>query len=225
MSQNLAPPVAPNRHRAHSTNLRPALTINTLGRRRSCSLGRGPETASPAPQSCGSSCSSSAITPVQTDLPVLSSEPDTPPTMFAVIASRCIQFLQLSPKHSLQWSTPSSPRSSTDEYVLPISASSYQTTFDDVHGEKEISTTRTPSAWWQGYSSVRPTFLLILVHFSLTFVIDSRTHIVCGYPVSPIGCSHTLLSFNITHSYVMATHHHRCGFARYIATRLFAEWT
>lgn len=138
MSLGLSPPAIPNRHRAHSTNLRPALTICTLGRRRSTSL----EPTLP-PTSCDTG------SPVVTNLAQpSSSEPPSSPPMFAVIASRFLQALHVSPKHSLQWSTPSSPRSSTDEYVLPMSASSQQTTFGDVFGEKELSEAHAPNAWW-----------------------------------------------------------------------------
>ena len=149
MLQSLVPPSTPNRHRAHSTNLRPALTISTLGRRRSTSLDQPPDLTSPPP-----SATSTLVTSVQADAPQLSSpEPVSSPSMFAIIASRFLQALHVSPKHSTQWSIPSSPRSSTDEYVLPMSASSQQTTFGDVFGEKELSTAHASNAWWP---SVRP---------------------------------------------------------------------
>ena len=131
MSFALAPPPQ-SRSRAHSTNLRPALTISTLGRRRSTSLGRSPDD-----------------TTTHSNAPL-----QPPPSMFAVIVSRCLQLLHLPPKHSIQWSTLSSPVSSTDEYVLPISASSQQTMFGDVFGEKELSKTHASTTWWQGHPSV-----------------------------------------------------------------------
>jgi len=162
MSHCLSPPPIQSRNRAHSTNLRPALTIDTLGRRRSTSLGRAPELSSVPP-----SDSSPDITPVDTNpRQISSSELPSSPSMFAVIASRFLQLLHVSPKHSLQWSTPSSPRSSTDEYVLPISASSQQTTFGDIFGEKELSKTHASNAWWQGHPSVRQ-LLKRIHHFHL----------------------------------------------------------
>lgn len=149
MSHCLGLPL-PNRSRAHSTNLRPALTINTLGRRRSSSLGQAPEPSSPVP-----STSDSVNTPVESTKPqVFSSEAPPRTSMIAILVSRCLQLLHVSPKHALQWSTPSSPRSSMDEYVLPMSASSQQTTFGDVFGEKELSTSHASNAWWQGHPSV-----------------------------------------------------------------------
>ena len=157
MSCSLAPPPQ-SRSRAHSTNLRPALTISTLGRRRSTSLGRSPDD-----------------TTTHSNAPL-----QPPPSMFAVIVSRCLQLLHLPPKHSIQWSSLSSPVSSTDEYVLPISASSQQTMFGDVFGEKELSKTHASTAWWQGHPSVcrfgksMPSFPLMStmqVHAPILFVI------------------------------------------------------
>ena len=150
---SLSPTPTPNRHRAHSTNLRPALTINTLGRRRSTSLERTPVTTSSTPHSA--STVTMVVTPVENHLPSSSPSSSSSPSVLAVLASRFLELLHVSPKHSLQWSsTPSSPRSSTDEYILPMSASSQQTTFGDVFGEKELSTAHASTAWWQGHPSV-----------------------------------------------------------------------
>ena len=170
MSLSLSPPSIPNRHRAHSTNLRPALTISTLGRRRSTSL------EPTLPPACDTS---SHIAPVDTNVSqVSSSEPSSESSMLAVIASRFLQALHVSPKHSLQWSTPSSPRSSTDEYLLPTSASSQQTTFGDVFGEKELSETHAPNTWWPSVRQISKIdtslFSLILdmqIHAPILFVI------------------------------------------------------
>jgi len=155
MSLSLSPPPVPNRHRAHSTSLRPALTISTLGRRRSASL------EPPPLPSCDTT--SSDITPVESQ--VSSSESSSRSSMLAVIASRFLQALHVSPKHSLQWSTPSSPRSSTDEYLLPTSASSQQTTFGDVFGEKDLSKTHAPNAWWP---SIHAPILFVIMIFPLS---------------------------------------------------------
>ena len=136
-------PLPNPRGRANSTSLRPNLTIKTCGRRRSNSLG------SP------STVQQSLSHPTEANIAlVASSESSLHSNMFAIIASRCLQLLYGSPKHSLQWSTPSSPRSSTDDYLLPISASSQKTTFGDVFGEKEATTPHAHTAWWQGHSSV-----------------------------------------------------------------------
>ena len=133
-------PLPNPRGRANSTSLRPNLTIKTCGRRRSNSLG-------------SSSTVQQSLREANIAF-VASSESSLRPNMFAIIASRCLQLLYGSPKHSLQWSTPSSPRSSTDDYLLPISASSQKTTFGDVFGEKEATTPHAHTAWWQGHSSV-----------------------------------------------------------------------
>jgi hypothetical protein len=157
MSHSLLQPATPTRLRAHSTNLRPALSITT--RRRSTSLGPPPDRTATTP-------------PSPIDNP-------SQPSMFAVVASRFLHLLHVSSKHSLHWSTPSSPNSSSDEYVLPMSASSQQTSFGDVFGEKELSTaTHASKAWW---SSVRQLihhlffflhlFLRIQIHASILLVI------------------------------------------------------
>ncbi|KAG0709706.1 snare associated Golgi protein-domain-containing protein [Suillus ampliporus] len=157
MSLSVPPP---NRSRASSTNIRPALTINTLqGRRRSSSL----------------------------VLPLLQSEPSTPQvvqshlepsqlfaspessqkhSMFAVIASGCLDLLHVPDRHSINWSTPSSPQSTVEnEFVLPISASSQQTAFGDVFTEKDPPRTH---AWWWRPPTVHAPILLVMLLFPLT---------------------------------------------------------
>ncbi|KAL4076050.1 snare associated Golgi protein-domain-containing protein [Scleroderma yunnanense] len=125
MSLAVAPP---NRSRASSTNLRPALTINTLGRRRSSSL------ILPVPQSSENSTSARLVAPSNSPR-----SPHSQPSMFALIASKCIELLHV-PREHLVWSTPSSPyASSDDDLVLPLSASSQKTTFGDVASEKQSS--------------------------------------------------------------------------------------
>ncbi|KAJ3505886.1 hypothetical protein NLJ89_g7174 [Agrocybe chaxingu] len=49
--------------------------------------------------------------------------------MIEWVISTFIQWLQYPQKHALSWSTPSSPRSSTDEFVLPLSASATTVSF------------------------------------------------------------------------------------------------
>jgi len=174
MSLSLSPPPIPNRHRAHSTSLRPALTISTLGRRRSASL------EPPPLPSCDTT--SSDITPVESQ--VSSSESSSRSSMLAVIASRFLQALHVSPKHSLQWSTPSSPRSSTDEYLLPTSASSQQTTFGDVFGEKDLSKTHAPNAWWP---SVGQTSKIDISSFSLILAMQIHAPILFVIMIFPLS--------------------------------------
>lgn len=147
-SSSLPLPNPHSRGRANSTSLRPNLTIKSCGRRRSSSLGgHSPQPSFRVQQSVSH--------PTETNIAlVASSESSLRPNMFAMIASRCLQLLHGSPKHSLERSTPSSPRSSTDDYVLPTSASSQQTTFGDIFGEKEDTTLHAHSAWWRGHLPV-----------------------------------------------------------------------
>lgn len=114
--QSLSPPPPP-RHRASSITIRSTFSLNSLGRRRSNSCLQSPSQDSPTP---------SAPESISTAVP--------PPSMLILIASRFLQWAHLQPKQHLSWSTPSSPRSSADESVLPLSASAVQTSFgDDIH--------------------------------------------------------------------------------------------
>lgn len=125
----IVPP--PNRSRASSTNIRPALTINTLGRRRSSSLILPPQHS----ESSTPSTPQSHFEPTQLFASPQSSQS---PSMFTVIASGFLDILHVPIRHSINWSTPSSPQSVVhDESLLPISASSQQTTFSDVYNEKD----------------------------------------------------------------------------------------
>lgn len=144
MSQGLAPP-PPSRLRASSTTLRPP---HSLGRRRS------------------SSFDSASLTIDST----VSTTPPHPPSMLVIIASRFLDWLHLQPKHSFSWSTPSSPSSSADDYVLPLSASAHQTSFG-VDIQDSISK---PHLWHQGFLSVRSfifraTWVLILYRCILKY--------------------------------------------------------
>ena len=130
--QPLALPTQPP-HRASSTTLKSGLTLGTLGRRRSTSC----------LQSDLSSDLSSPSFDSQPSPPVqdTSSAPQPAPasSMFAVIISRCLHWLHLHQTHARAWSTPTSPRSSTDEPVLPLSASATKTTFGSDVLDKELS--------------------------------------------------------------------------------------
>ena len=116
----LVVPPPSNRSRANSTCVRPALSINTLGRRRSSSL----------------------VLPVQqpdTDVPTVGPSPPlaiSQPSMLSVIAAKCLELLHLAKLHPFVSSSPSSPHSSDVDLVLPLSASS-QSTFGDVLSEKD----------------------------------------------------------------------------------------
>jgi hypothetical protein len=57
-------------------------------------------------------------------------------SMIVAVVSRILQWLHLQPQHTLSWSNPPSPRSSTEKLVLPLSASSQKTTFTDVPSQE-----------------------------------------------------------------------------------------
>ncbi|KAH7920166.1 hypothetical protein BV22DRAFT_1107823 [Leucogyrophana mollusca] len=150
----------PNRSRASSTNIRPALTINTLGRRRSSSLVSLPPQASEP--------SSPAVSQPHYDSPLRVSSPESlsSPSMLAVLASRCLDLLPVPRRHSINWSTPSSPHSSgEDEHVLPVSASSQQTSFGDVLGEKGATRSH---LWWRRSPSFHAPIVLVMLLFPLS---------------------------------------------------------
>ncbi|KAI6034274.1 snare associated Golgi protein-domain-containing protein [Pisolithus microcarpus] len=126
----------PNRHRASSTNVRPALTISTLGRRRSSSLvlpvqqNSEPSTPTVDHPTAASIFSASHVSPSSL----------SEPSMLSLLASKCLELLHVPTQHSINWSTPSSPYpSSDDDLVLPLSSSSQKTAFDDVFTEKQTS--------------------------------------------------------------------------------------
>ncbi|KAG1788392.1 hypothetical protein EV424DRAFT_1311649 [Suillus variegatus] len=153
----------PNRSRASSTNIRPALTINTLGRRRSSSLILPIQQSEPSTPSTPS-VDKSHLEPSPQIL--ASPEPDQKHSMFAVIASSFLDLLHVPTTHSINWSTPSSPQSTVqDELVLPISASSQQTTFGDIFNDKDAP--RTHARWWRP-PSVHAPILLVMLLFPLT---------------------------------------------------------
>ncbi|KAF9226536.1 hypothetical protein BS17DRAFT_748364 [Gyrodon lividus] len=150
----------PNRSRASSTSVRPPLSINTLGRRRSSSLvlpvHQNSEPSSPVvfqpPDDPHSRTSSSAL---------------SQPSMFAVIASKCFDLLHVPKQHSINWSTPSSPHSiGEDDLVLPLSASS-QSTFGGLSNEKDPKSHR----WWAHTPAARAPILLVLLLFPLSTAI------------------------------------------------------
>lgn len=149
----------PNRHRASSTNVRPALTINTLGRRRSLSL------ALPIQQSSEPSTPTAAH-PAAASISTSSLSQPSQPSMLALLVSKCLELLHVPTQHSINWSTPSSPYSSSDDdLVLPLSASSQKATFGDLSNEKQTSKShrlclRTPT--------VHEPLLLVVLLFPLS---------------------------------------------------------
>ncbi|KAI0638139.1 snare associated Golgi protein-domain-containing protein [Trametes polyzona] len=167
MSASLCPPAPPpNRHRASSTNVRPPLTLASLGRRRSNSL-LDPPPPTPSP--------GLPPTPRARDTPVLSlaippPRPSKQPrSAFASMLARWAQALHLSADQSFP-STPSSPRlsrsSSDDSSILPLSASPTRAYFGDVFTEKPQPKARI--RLWEGHPSVHAPVLFVLILFPLS---------------------------------------------------------
>ncbi|KAK0206674.1 snare associated Golgi protein-domain-containing protein [Desarmillaria ectypa] len=160
MSDSLAPPPL-NRNRASSTTLRPALTIRSLGRRRSGSL------LQPQLSPCDSPISDPVPEPVpEPEEPVQQTEQSS--NMLAVIASRILQSVH-TPSHKMSWSTPSTPRSaSEDDYILPLSASAHKTSFGDVLNEKSSSSSPLPYNWLQRLPPVQFPIILVISLFPIS---------------------------------------------------------
>ncbi|TCD68196.1 hypothetical protein EIP91_011368 [Steccherinum ochraceum] len=169
MASCLAPPSL-NRHRASSTNVRPALTLNGLeARRRSNSLlALPPPTPSPA-------CPSRPASPpaVHSNVPPLSlaipQKAPTPDSMLATLVSRCLQVVHMWHRDSLPL-TPSSPRlsrtsTSSDDTLLPVS-SPIRASFNDVLSEKPQS--HSVRSWLQRSPSVHMPVLLVIISFPVS---------------------------------------------------------
>ncbi|EAU84857.2 hypothetical protein CC1G_00376 [Coprinopsis cinerea okayama7 len=157
MDTGLKPPQI-TRHRASSISLRTSLSVQTLGRRRSTSCLQS--TDSQPPQSL--ELHQLAPQPLQTESPP-QPEHVSPPSMLVVFASKLLQWLHLPSSHTAQqaWSSPSSsPRSSVDVYVLPLSAST-QESFN-------IPEKDSPQSWFHGFPSISPQILLVLISLPLS---------------------------------------------------------
>ncbi|KAG5732370.1 hypothetical protein E4T56_gene11513 [Termitomyces sp. T112] len=151
--QSLSPPPPP-RHRASSITIRSTLSLNSLGRRRSNScLQSTPQDTSPT------ATSSAPIAPesISTAVP--------PPSMLIIVASRFLQWLHFQPKQHLSWSTPSSsPRSSSEDYVLPLSASAARTSFgDEVHQVPPQT-----QGWRHGFLAQHTSIILVVMMFPVS---------------------------------------------------------
>jgi len=136
----LSPPLT--RNRASSTNLRPALTLATLG---------------PRPKACCNLDPIPGTPPVTPDICKVAPSLASPSRLSALI-ERCLDLLHV---HSYlpPYSTPSSPRSPSEDSVLPMS--SVTTTFGDDLEEKHFPLLKpsTSRSWFQSTPSVRTIFL------------------------------------------------------------------
>ncbi|KAF7789494.1 hypothetical protein EIP86_000440 [Pleurotus ostreatoroseus] len=170
---SLAPPPL-TRNRASSTNVRPPLTINTLGRRRSNS-DLPPPAASPLQPA---SPVDSPTMGLPRELPPLALDiPQTPANnmvraTFVELYSRFMDLLRVARKESAFAHSPSSPRislsrssTSTDETLLPIASPSVAT-FAESYSEKP--TQSKSSSWWHGAPSVHTPVFFVIALFPLS---------------------------------------------------------
>jgi hypothetical protein len=133
---SLSPP--PMRHRASSTNLRPALTLATLG---------------PRPKACALLDSIPGTPPpVTADIrkvtPSLAS-----PSRLSLLIERCLVLLHVY-SHLPPYSSPSSPRSPSEQSVLPMSSAT-SAPGDDMEEKQHTLPSSSPSRpWFQSTPSV-----------------------------------------------------------------------
>ncbi|KAF5388150.1 hypothetical protein D9615_000464 [Tricholomella constricta] len=171
--QSLSPP-PPTRHRASSTNLRSALSVTSLGRRRSSSFLQ-PNSADTPPSSSPAAPQppSLAVDPISTASPA--------PSMLVLFASRFLEWMHVQPKQHLSWSTPSSPRSSAEEFVLPLSASAQKTSFGDQVHQGTPKEQPTPG-WRQGFLAAHASIIFVI----LLFPVSTALVLLCLYtlPIS-----------------------------------------
>jgi hypothetical protein len=164
----LSPP--PMRHRASSTNLRPALTISTLG---------------PRPKACALLDSIPATPPVTAE-PRKMSPTLASPSRLSALLEQCWDLLRVDsylPSHS---TTPSSPLSPSDDSVLPMSSTT-TVCGDDVEDEKfgplKVSSSR---PWWRNTPSVC-SYRFHAGHTSAyPFATGSCSHLICDHHVPSI---------------------------------------
>ncbi|KAI9512196.1 snare associated Golgi protein-domain-containing protein [Russula earlei] len=138
----LSPPQA--RHRASSTNLRPALTLSTLG---------------PRPNACPH-LDPISITPVSDK--VTPSLPSS--SRLSALIDRCLDLLHVY-SYLPPYSTPSSPRSPSEDSVLPMSST--KTSFADDVEEKHFAPS-TPRSWFQNMPSVHAPILFVITMFPVS---------------------------------------------------------
>jgi len=132
---SLSPP--PVRNRASSTNLRPALTLATLGPRpKACTL------LDPVP------CTPPVTADMRKATPSLAS-----PSRLSLLVERCLVLFHVY-SHLPSYSTPSSPRSPSEDSVLPMSSTS-TVCGDDVEEKQSVLPSHSSSrSWFQSTPSV-----------------------------------------------------------------------
>ena len=136
---SLSPP--PMRHRASSTNLRPALTISTLG---------------PRPKACALLESIPATPQATADIRKVAPSLDlASPSRLSTLIERCVDLLHVY-SHLPLYSSPSTPVSPSEDSVLPMSTT---TTFGDDVEEKQPALLEGPKTspsrpWFRSMPSV-----------------------------------------------------------------------
>ena len=174
-----------SRTRASSTSLRTPTLCQTLGRRRSTSFLRVNDDEQP-------SIEDSEPPPIQQA---------SSPTMLAWFLSRFIQWLHIPEKHTLSWSPPSTPRSSSDDFVLPLSASAHTVSFAVPEPPKPSS----PLFRWRFKVSSR----LFRVLSSPLYISSAGScpDRVCYSSLPSIDSTRALVSVDLADLAVMATRH------------------
>ncbi|KAG6837426.1 hypothetical protein H0H93_009520 [Arthromyces matolae] len=104
-----------------------------------------------------------------------------PQSMLAIAVIRFMQWLHIQPKQHLSWSTPSSPRSSAEDFVLPLSASAAKSTFGDDVLQQPPSSQHTSASWHTIFTQHAPIILVVLM-----FPISTALVVFCLYtlPIS-----------------------------------------
>jgi len=184
----LSPPKI-TRTRASSTSRCNALTLSSLGRRRSasCLVAENQQQPDIPPID-------TAVVPPPTD--------ESSPTMLDWMVSKLIHWIHVPQKHALSWSTPSSPRSSTDDLILPLSASAQTLTFSVPEPKNLVPQ---DVSWWSHIPPVRllPWFTISIAHlFS-----DPYTYFPRHHAIPNINRVCILVSVDASHISLMATQH------------------
>ena len=172
----------PNRSRASSTCVRPALSINTLGRRRSSSLVLPIQHTDPIPVLSDPSSSASVTT--------------SQPSMLSLLAAKCLEFLHLPKLYPFHYSTSSSSHTQLD-LVLPLSAS--QSTFGDVLNGKDAPSPR----WRPFHPTVSIAFLCSPAR--LTSSSGARTNPIRHASLPPVYLRSVFVTLLLTHLDHVAT--------------------
>ncbi len=220
---SLAPPSI-NRHRASSTNVRPALTLSSLGRRRSNSE-LPPLAGSPChtPPAMDSPTTPRELPPLSLDIPQSSKFAAFQKASLIELFSRVMDFLHVAHKESPFISTPSSPRhsrssTSTEDSVLPLTSPAVAT-FSEAYPEKLSQ----KGSWWQGSPSVCVVYLPAHLVTQSMYSLGSHSSILCDRHVSVVNCACIILHVDASHHYGMASKSHGSRAVGPRASRVFPK--